>query len=63
MATRDLATMDRNALIWEAGMLNNHWALVNTDHVTFMALLDEAACRQHVEKLRRRVAEAELEKA
>lgn len=60
MATDDLAAKDRAALITEAGFLNNHWALVNVDHVSCMGWLDDDECRKHVAYLRRRVAEANL---
>ena len=50
--------LSRAQLIAEAGRLNNHPELVNTDHVTFMALLDRDECQWHVEKLRARVAGA-----
>ena len=52
------AQMTRAELIAEAGMLNNHPALVNVDHVTIMGLCDRDECATHVEKLRRFVAEA-----
>jgi len=39
-------------LIREAGLLNNHPALINTDHVSIMGLMDRDECERHVEKLR-----------
>ena len=44
--------MTRMELIQEAGKLNNHPVLVNTDHVTFMGFLDRDECEKHVAKLR-----------
>jgi len=46
------AVTRRAELIAEAGRLNNHPALVNVDHVTFMGFLDLAECERHVAKLR-----------
>lgn len=42
----------RQELIREAGLLNNHDALVNVDHVTIMGMMDTAECERHVAKLR-----------
>lgn len=42
----------RKELIREAGMLNNHPKLVNTDHVTIMGFMDRDECEIHVKKLR-----------
>jgi hypothetical protein len=42
----------RQELISEAGMLNNHRALVNVDHVTIMGMMDTTECERHVAKLR-----------
>lgn len=49
--TKTLNEMTRMDLIQEAGRLNNHPKLVNTDHVTFMGFLDRDECQKHVEKL------------
>lgn len=43
-------------LIREAGNLNNHPALVNTDHVTIMGMMDHAEMVLHVAKLRKLAA-------
>lgn len=50
---------ERKALITEAGRLNNHPSLVNSDHVTFMALLGIEECRIHVACMRGYIADAE----
>lgn len=50
---------ERIALIQEAGRLNNHPALINVDHVTFMGFMDVAECRKHVAKLKGMIADHE----
>lgn len=52
---KPLNEMTRMELIQEAGRLNNHAILVNTDHVTFMGFLDRDECQRHVEKLMERI--------
>lgn len=43
-------------LIREAGKLNNHRKLVNTDHVTIMGFMDRDQMVKHVRKLKELIA-------
>lgn len=53
----DTATASRQELIREAGKLNNHPALVNTDHVTIMGMFSRDECAAQVEYMRKLVRE------
>lgn len=57
--TAKKAEATRNDFIREAGELNNHPALVNVDHVSFMGMMDRDECERHVANLRERIERAE----
>lgn len=54
----DFAFASEAELIKAASKLNNHPALVGTDHVSFMGLMGREEMVRHVAKLTARISEA-----